>query len=196
MNWEWTGGSVNRSCVVTGVAAGGIGHAVALKLAESGFHVFGSVRRPEDADAFKAAFGDAATPLLFDVTNQADVRKAAAAVADAIGRTNKLAGLVNNAGIATPGPLLHLPLDDFRRQLEINTIGQLGVVQAFAPLLGADRHRQRKCGAGGAREQGTHAGNLADDRGERPYPRPMGVHQRLFGLAGTTGGNAAATPIC
>jgi NAD(P)-dependent dehydrogenase (short-subunit alcohol dehydrogenase family) len=48
-----------------------------------------------------------------------------------------LAGLVNNAGVALPGPLLHQPLEEVRRQMEVNLIGQLQVVQAFAPLLGA-----------------------------------------------------------
>jgi len=46
-----------------------------------------------------------------------------------------LFGLVNNAGIAVPGPLLHLRIDDFRRQLDVNVTGQLVVIQAFAPLL-------------------------------------------------------------
>jgi NAD(P)-dependent dehydrogenase (short-subunit alcohol dehydrogenase family) len=50
-----------------------------------------------------------------------------------------LFGLVNNAGIATAGPLMHQPLDEFRRQIEINLIGQLVVTRAFLPLLGADR---------------------------------------------------------
>jgi NAD(P)-dependent dehydrogenase (short-subunit alcohol dehydrogenase family) len=46
---------------------------------------------------------------------------------------------VNNAGIAVPGPLLYLKIDDFRRQIAINLTGQLIVTQAFAPLLGVDR---------------------------------------------------------
>ena len=48
-----------------------------------------------------------------------------------------LTGLVNNAGIANPGPLLHLEIDTFRQQMEVNVTGQLIVTQAFAPLLGA-----------------------------------------------------------
>jgi NAD(P)-dependent dehydrogenase (short-subunit alcohol dehydrogenase family) len=50
-----------------------------------------------------------------------------------------LFGLVNNAGIAVPGPLIHLPTDDFRRQLEVNLVSVLIVTKAFAPLLGVDR---------------------------------------------------------
>jgi NAD(P)-dependent dehydrogenase (short-subunit alcohol dehydrogenase family) len=50
-----------------------------------------------------------------------------------------LFGLVNNAGIAVPGSLMHLPTDDFRHQLEVNLVGVLIVTKAFLPLLGADR---------------------------------------------------------
>ena len=49
-----------------------------------------------------------------------------------------LTGLVNNAGIAVAGPLLQLPADQFRRQMDINVIGPIISTQAFGPLLGAD----------------------------------------------------------
>jgi NAD(P)-dependent dehydrogenase (short-subunit alcohol dehydrogenase family) len=49
-----------------------------------------------------------------------------------------LAGLVNNAGVAVAGPLLELPVEEFRRQVEINLVGVVIVTQAFAPLLGTD----------------------------------------------------------
>ena len=49
-----------------------------------------------------------------------------------------LAGLVNNAGISVAGPLLDLPVEDFRRQMEVNVIGPVIATKAFAPLLGAD----------------------------------------------------------
>ena len=50
----------------------------------------------------------------------------------------KLAGLVNNAGIAVAGPVLGLSADEFRRQMEVNFIGPIIATQAFAPLLGSD----------------------------------------------------------
>jgi NAD(P)-dependent dehydrogenase (short-subunit alcohol dehydrogenase family) len=131
---------MTKACVVTGVSTG-IGHAVVKKLAGAGFHVFGSVRRDADAASLKQAFGDAVTPLVFDVTDQAAVLAAAAEVAGQIGPTTRLAGLVNNAGVAIPGPLLLQPLDELRKTLEINVIAQVGVTQAFAPLIGSDRAR-------------------------------------------------------
>ena len=126
-----------KQVVVTG-ASTGIGEATVSVLVGEGAHVFGSVRKKEDAQRLKAAFGNRLTPLVFDVTDADAVGVAAAQVRDALeGRT--LYGLVNNAGVAVPGPLLHLSTDEIRHQLEVNVIGQISVIQAFAPLLGVDR---------------------------------------------------------
>lgn len=128
-----------RSVVVTG-ASSGIGWATTRVLTGHDVHVYASVRRPEDADRLTAAFGDRVTPLVFDVTDTEAVRRAADDVGSRLdGRT--LFGLVNNAGIVVSGPLLHLPLAELRRQLEVNVVAQVGVIQAFAPLLGADPAR-------------------------------------------------------
>jgi NAD(P)-dependent dehydrogenase (short-subunit alcohol dehydrogenase family) len=124
-----------KSVLVTG-ASTGIGWGCVKVLTAKGFHVFGSVRKKADADRLSAAFGSAFTPLLFDVTDQVAVRKGAADVKAQL-NGQPLFGLVNNAGIANPGPLLHIPIDAFRQQLEVNVTGQLIVTQAFAPLLGA-----------------------------------------------------------
>lgn len=128
-----------RTVVVTG-ASSGIGWGCVKVLIAGGFRVAGSVRKQTDADRLSHEFGANFTPLLFDVTDEAAVAAGARQVADMLaGET--LAGLVNNAGIAVPGPLLYLKIDDFRHQIEINLTGQLVVTQAFLPLLGADRSR-------------------------------------------------------
>lgn len=124
-----------KSVVVTG-ASTGIGWGIAKVLVKKGFRVFGSVRKEADAQRLTAEFGANFTPLLFDVTDATAVATGAEAVATALGK-EKLAGLVNNAGIAVPGPLLYLPIDEFRHQLDVNLTGQLIVTQAFAPLLGS-----------------------------------------------------------
>ncbi len=131
--------ATKRSVVVTGVSTG-IGWSITQVLIEKGYHVFGSVRRQADADKLQAEFGAEFTPLLMDVTDRSAVERCASEVGAALGMAT-LAGLIDNAGVAVPGPLLHLPLDDLRRQLEINLVGPLSVTQAFAPLLGADRAR-------------------------------------------------------
>jgi NAD(P)-dependent dehydrogenase (short-subunit alcohol dehydrogenase family) len=132
--------AANRSVVVTG-ASTGIGWGTVKVLVARGFEVFGSVRKQSDADRLANEFGSAFIPLLMDVTDHAAVARAAEQVGARLGH-RRLAGLVNNAGIAVPGPLLHLPLEEYRRQLEVNLIAPLGVIQAFAPLLGTDRGRE------------------------------------------------------
>jgi len=130
---------MKRSVVVTG-ASTGIGYAIAQLLAREGFHVFATVRRMDDAERLSEEIGDEVTPLIFDVTDPEGLKDAARDVAQRLGTTT-LAGLVNNAGVAIAGPLLHLPVEELRRQLDINVVAQVAVIQAFAPLLGADRTR-------------------------------------------------------
>ena len=125
-----------KSVVVTG-ASTGIGWASARLLLDKGFRVFGSVRKQADADRLKAEFGANFTPLIFDVTDEPAVLAAAREVRGALGG-EKLAGLVNNAGIAVAGPVLELTADEFRRQMDVNVIGPIIATQAFGPLLGAD----------------------------------------------------------
>jgi len=129
-----------KTVVVTGVSTG-IGWGALKVLVNKGFHVFGSVRKAADGERLKAEFGDAFTPLLFDVTDEAAVRAGARQVEAALGGAT-LAGLVNNAGIAVAGPLLHLPIEDFRHQMEVNVTGIVTVTQALAPLLGAEGPRR------------------------------------------------------
>ena len=126
-----------RSVVITGTSTG-IGWGTAKVLINKGFRVFGSVRKTSDAERLSAEFGDRFVPLLFDVTDEGAVRAAASQVRSALaGET--LAGLVNNAGVAVAGPLLQLPIEEFRRQIDINVIGVVITTQGFAPLLGTDR---------------------------------------------------------
>lgn len=126
-----------KSVVITGVSTG-IGHGAATVLAKKGFHVFGSVRKEADAERLKKELGDRFTPLLFDVTDEAAVKRGADQVRAAL-KGEKLFGLVNNAGIAVSGPLIEVAPDEFRKQLEVNVTGPLLVTQAFAPLLGVDK---------------------------------------------------------
>ncbi len=126
-----------QSVVVTGVSTG-IGWGITKVLIQRGLRVFGSVRKTQDAERLSKEFGELFVPLLFDVTDEAAVQSAAQFVREQLnGET--LFGLVNNAGIAAPGPLIHLPTNEFRYQLEVNLVSVLIVTKAFAPLLGVDR---------------------------------------------------------
>jgi NAD(P)-dependent dehydrogenase (short-subunit alcohol dehydrogenase family) len=128
-----------KSVVVTG-ASTGIGWGCVKVLTSKGFHVYGSVRKQADADRLSGEFGAAFTPLIFDVTDETAVRSAAQSLESQLrsrSQSQSLAGLVNNAGIAVSGPLLHIEPAELSYQLEVNVVGQLIVTQAFAPLLGA-----------------------------------------------------------
>lgn len=137
-------GSLDRAIVITG-ASTGIGRAGVARAVKGGAHVFASVRKQADADGLTQEFADKVTPLLFDVADEAAINAGAAQVAAALG-DRRLFGLVNNAGIAVPGPLLHLSAEDLARQLDVNLIGVHRVTRAFAPLLGADTARRGKPG--------------------------------------------------
>ena len=139
-----------RGAVVITGASTGIGHASALHLASLGFKVFAGVRRDEDAERLSAAGNGSIEPLRVDVTDQPSIDAAARQVGEAIGGA-RLAGLVNNAGIAVPGPIEFIPVEEFRRQIEVNLIGQMAVTQAFLPLLRRSRGRIVNIGSIGGR---------------------------------------------
>lgn len=122
--------------IITGVSSG-IGRSAAAGLIARGLRVFGSLRSQTDAARLSAALGPAFTPLVFDVTDEAAVQESAAQVRQQL-NGRRLLGLVNNAGIALPGPLMYQPIAEYRRQLEVNLVAPLIVTQAFLALLGTD----------------------------------------------------------
>jgi NAD(P)-dependent dehydrogenase (short-subunit alcohol dehydrogenase family) len=113
--------------LITG-ASSGIGLETAKYLVHRGFRVFAGARKKDEGD------------LLIDVTEAESIAAAAAVIAAEVGERG-LAGLVNNAGIAVPGPLEFVPIADFERQFEVNVTGQLRVIQAMLPLLRLARGR-------------------------------------------------------
>ena len=120
-----------KSVLVTG-ASTGIGRATALRLDAAGWRVFAGIRRQEDADALVQAGSQRLSPLFLDVTD-ADQIAAAAALVER--EPEGLEGVVNNAGVAIPSPLETMPIDEFRRQIEINLNGQVAVTQALLPSI-------------------------------------------------------------
>jgi NAD(P)-dependent dehydrogenase (short-subunit alcohol dehydrogenase family) len=96
-------------------------------LLRRGWTVYASVRGAGDAPP-------GSEELIFDVTDPV-------AIAAAATRVEALDGLVENAGIAIASPLEFLPPDELTRQLDVNVVGQLRVLQAFLPALRARRGR-------------------------------------------------------
>jgi NAD(P)-dependent dehydrogenase (short-subunit alcohol dehydrogenase family) len=134
-----------KHTLVTG-SSSGIGRATALRLAAAGQHVYAGVRKPADGDRLArsaAGEGGEITPLILDVTEPGHIAAAAAAIDEhtASAGLAGLDGLVNNAGYGVACPAELMPLDAFRRQLDVNVTGQLAVTQAMLPALRRARGR-------------------------------------------------------
>ncbi len=141
-------GQASGAVLVTG-ASTGIGEACALHLAALGFQVLAGVRQAADGERLAADGGGAVRPVTLEVTDAQSIAAAAEAVATMTG--GRLAGLVNNAGIANAGPLELIPIDELRRVLEVNVVGQVAVTQAMLPMLRAARGRVVNVGSIGGR---------------------------------------------
>src|SRR5829696_3954799 len=120
--------------VLVSGCSSGIGRACALALGWQGFSVFAGVRTAAQAEAIARESIDNLTPVNLDVTDERSIRAVAEEIAGHVGDSG-LWGLVNNAGITVIGPLELVPIDELRRQLEVNVVGQVAVTQAFLPLI-------------------------------------------------------------
>jgi NAD(P)-dependent dehydrogenase (short-subunit alcohol dehydrogenase family) len=126
-------GNASGAVLVTGTSSG-IGRATALLLDAKGYRVFAGVREEADARAISQACSDRLTPVTIDVTDAGHIESAREQLTEAVGDEG-LVGLVNNAGVGGGGPIEFMPLDELRRTIEINLIGQVAVTQACIPLL-------------------------------------------------------------
>jgi NAD(P)-dependent dehydrogenase (short-subunit alcohol dehydrogenase family) len=122
-----------KSVLVTG-AGRGIGRAIALHLASRGWDVYAGVRDPEAGRALAAQCHRIA-PVELDITVEAHVARLDELLPE------RLEAVVNNAGIAVGGPIETVSLDDVRRQLNVNVVGQVAVTQATMPRLRQSRGR-------------------------------------------------------
>lgn len=105
-----------------------------MRMDREGWRVFAGVRREDDAASLSAVASERLMPLQLDVTDPRQIAAAAERIGEEIGDAG-LDGLVNNAGIGVFGPLETLPIDDLRRQIEVNLIAQVAVTQAMLPLI-------------------------------------------------------------
>jgi NAD(P)-dependent dehydrogenase (short-subunit alcohol dehydrogenase family) len=114
--------------LITGVSRG-IGRATALRLARSGWDVYGTVRQAEDGEALVAEAGDKVRVLPLEVTSDEQV----AGLDELL--PERLDAVVNNAGVVVSGPLESLSADDLRQQFEINVVGAVAVTNVLLPRL-------------------------------------------------------------
>ncbi len=138
-------------------ASKGIGRATALHLDAKGFTVIAGVRKKEDAESLRSAASGRLKSVILDITNRDQILEAARMVKDIVGAAG-LDGLVNNAGIAVPAPLEFIPIDEFRRQIEVNLIGQLALTQALVELLRTAKGRIINISSVGGRISGPMLG--------------------------------------
>ncbi len=116
------------SALVTG-ASRGIGRAITEHLASRGWDVIAGVRTQRDAEAVTAADPQRISAVILDVTNAEHIDALATAL------PARLDAVVNNAGIAVAGAVEAVPVDEWRKQLEVNVIGQIAVTQEVLPRL-------------------------------------------------------------
>jgi NAD(P)-dependent dehydrogenase (short-subunit alcohol dehydrogenase family) len=121
-----------KSVLISG-ASSGIGKALSLELDQHGYQVFAGVRNPADADTLRSLASPQFIPVMLDVTQPEMISSACKEVTDRTG--GELFCLINNAGISLSGAMEFIPIQDFRKQLEVNLVGQLALTEACLPML-------------------------------------------------------------
>ena len=119
-----------RIVLVTG-ASSGIGEATARALAAAGVVVYGAARRLDRLEALASA---GIRPLVMDVTDDDSMRAGVARIVDEAGRLDVL---VNNAGYGSYGAIEDVPLEEARRQFDVNVFGAMRLTQLVLPHLRA-----------------------------------------------------------
>jgi NAD(P)-dependent dehydrogenase (short-subunit alcohol dehydrogenase family) len=123
---------MTRTVLVTG-ASSGIGEAIARQLLADGYSVYAGARRTERMAPLGAA---GAKPLALDVTDETSM---AAAIQAIVSEAGRLDVLVNNAGYGSYGALEDVPLDEGRRQFEVNVFGLARLTQLALPIMRAQK---------------------------------------------------------
>lgn len=126
-----------KTLFITGVSSG-FGHALATQALAAGHRVVGTVRNEADLQAFQALSADNAHGVMLDVTDFARIDSVVAQTEATFGPVDVL---VNNAGYGHEGIFEESPLEEMRRQFDVNVFGAVAVTKAFLPFF-----RQRRAG--------------------------------------------------
>lgn len=121
---------MDKYVLITG-ASSGLGKETAQKLAQEGYKVFAGVRKQEDKEVLEKLHENI-IPVFLDVTSDESVNCAFEAISS---MTDTLFALVNNAGIATGGPIEFAPVEMLKKQFDVNVFGAIRVTQKFLPFL-------------------------------------------------------------
>jgi NAD(P)-dependent dehydrogenase (short-subunit alcohol dehydrogenase family) len=123
---------VSKAVLITGCSSG-IGRATARRLAESGWTVYATARRPESIADLEA--GGCRT-LALDVTDEGSMVAAVRTIEETHGAVGVL---INNAGYSQSGAIETVPLDAVRRQFETNVFGLARLTQLVLPRMREQR---------------------------------------------------------
>ena len=129
---------------ITGVSTG-IGYETTKMFIDQGCHVIGTVRKEEDAIRLRSMFGEKCTILIFDVRDQVKMESEINSIKTLLTK-NGLQCLVNNAGMAVPGPLQYLSEEEFEMELDVNVKSVRRITNALLPYLGTDKKATFKPG--------------------------------------------------
>lgn len=122
--------------LITGVSSG-LGRALAEAALAAGHAVIGTVRKGADAAVFEALDPTRAKAIVLDVT---EFDKAAPAVAALEQKFGPIDALVNNAGYGHEGTVEESPLEELRRQFDVNVFGAVAMMKAVLPSMRQRRH--------------------------------------------------------
>jgi NAD(P)-dependent dehydrogenase (short-subunit alcohol dehydrogenase family) len=159
---------MNKTAIVTG-ASSGIGESTAHTLLKNGFTVYAAARRIDRMASLAAA---GAKLLALDVTSEPSMLAAAQRVLSDTGRVDVL---VNNAGYGSYGALEDVPLDEARRQMEVNVFGLARMIQLVLPTMRAQQH--------GSEPSGTIV-NVSSIAGKVSMPLSAWYHTTKFAVEG------------
>lgn len=120
--------------VITGISSG-IGLDATRMLIENGFHVFGTVRKVSDKQALLKQFPEHLDIIMMDVTEDEAIDSGMKYVQEQIGDSS-INVLINNAGVAVPGPLMYMTDEEFFHQINVNVLAVRKLTNAFLPMLG------------------------------------------------------------
>lgn len=118
----------NKVILITG-ASSGIGHDTAKALAEQGHIVYGAARRVEKMDDLKPL---GVHPVKLDVT---DPNNTKLVVNQILASEGHIDVLVNNAGYGSYGAVEDVPLNEARRQIDVNLLGVADMIKLVTPSM-------------------------------------------------------------
>jgi NAD(P)-dependent dehydrogenase (short-subunit alcohol dehydrogenase family) len=122
-----------KVALITG-ASSGIGKETAKTLLKEGYTVYAAARRVEKMDDLKAL---GAHPVQMDVTDEASMTAGVEAI---LSKEGAIGVLVNNAGYGSYGAIEDVPLEEARRQFEVNIFGLARLIQLVLPGMRQNRY--------------------------------------------------------